>query len=114
LVAAVAALPFSFLAFVYTSACRAALYIGHWPHYNDPDPKSLPDHFHPHTEFLEFLIPTSVSVAVTCLFFKQIMRFATWPQRLEFALTLAFFSLAVLAFLPLVGDPAGVLNWMMD
>ena len=112
-IAAVAAVPFILLAFIYTAAFRAALYIGHWPQYNNPDPKSLPVHFHPQTEFLEFLIPTSVSVAVTCLFFTQVMRFATWPRRLEFAVWVAIL-LWLFAFLVLRGDPAGVLTWMMD
>jgi hypothetical protein len=112
-IAAVAALPFMLLAFLYTFAFRAALYIGHWPSYNKPDPKVLRAHFFPQTEFLEFLVPTFISIAVTCLFVTQVIRFATWPRRLEFALWVALL-LWLFAFLFLGGDPAGVLNWMAD
>ena len=30
-------------------------FLGHWPQFNNPDPKELPDHFQPQSEFLEFL-----------------------------------------------------------
>ncbi len=111
--AAVAALPFILLASLYTFAFRAALFLGHWPYYGHPNPKDLPDHFNWQTEFLDFLIPTSVSVALTFLFVTQVMRFATWPRRLEFAVLTATL-LWLFASLVLVGDPAGVMNWIWD
>lgn len=111
--ASCAALPFILLASIYTFAFRAALFLGHWPYYAHPDPKDLPVHFHPHTEFLEFVIPTVASVIVTCLFVRTIMRFATWGRRLQFAL-LAAFLLWMLSYLLLVSDDFGVLKWIMD
>jgi hypothetical protein len=113
LTASIAALPFILLAWMYTFAFRAALFLGHWPRFNNPDPSYLPDHFNPHTEFLEFLIPTIVSVALTCVFVAQVMRFAAWPRRLKFALFPATL-LWLLAFLLLVGDPAGIMGWILD
>ena len=73
---------------------------------------SLPAHLHRPTEFLEFVIPTIVSVAATYFFFTQVMRFATWPRRLEFGLGAAF-MLWVYASLLLAGDPFGVRDWIL-
>jgi hypothetical protein len=112
-IAAVAALPFLGLASLYTFAFRAALFLGHWPHFNNPDPKDLPAHFHLQTEFLEFLIPTIASIAVTWLFVVQTMRFATWPRRIEFA-AMAAFLLWLFAYVFVIGDPFGVFYWIMD
>ena len=111
--AAVVALPFTLLASIYTIAFRAALFLGHWPSYGSPGPKYLPDHFSRKTEFLEFLVPLCISVAVTCFFFTEVMRFATWARRLEFAMLAAFF-LWLLAFLFWKADPAGVMEWIFD
>ena len=41
------------------------------------------------------------------------MRFATWPRRL-WAAILAALALWVLAYLLLVSDDFGVLEWIMD
>jgi hypothetical protein len=111
--AAFAALPFILIAEMYTFAFRAALFLGHWPTYSNPDPKDLPDHFHPATEFLEFVIPMLVSVAVTYLFFTLVMRFATWPRRLQFGLAAASL-LWLFAFILVAGDPFRVLDWILD
>jgi Fe2+ transport system protein B len=113
LLAAVAALPMIHLASLYTFACRAALFLGHWPSYNNPDPTYLPDEFQPQTEFLAFVIPTIISVAVTCLFATLVARFASRSRRIAFALTPAIL-LYVFSYLVLLADPLGVLDWLVD
>jgi hypothetical protein len=110
--AAVAAFPFMLMAAMYAFTIRAALFLGHWPSFNTY-PKNLPDHFHPASEVLEFVIPTLVSVAVTYLFFTRVMRFATWPQRLEFGLAAALL-LWLVAWALICGDPFRVREWIFD
>jgi hypothetical protein len=113
LLSAVAALPMMQSASLYTFACRAALFLGHWPSYNNPDPTYLPDDFQPQSEFLAFVIPTIISVAVTCLFATLVARFASRSRRIAFALTPAIL-LWFFSYLVLLADPFGVMNWLMD
>jgi hypothetical protein len=108
-----AALPYAGLAWLYTFALRAAIFLGHWPSYDNPDPKNLPDRFGPQTEFLELVIPMFASIGVTWLFVSQARRFTTWYQRFEFAAWVTIL-LWLVAFLLLGGDPAGVRNWIAD
>jgi MFS family permease len=110
--AALAALPFILIAAMYTFAFRAALFLRHWPTYNTY-PKNLSDHFHRASKYLDFVIPTLVSVAVTYLFFTLVMRFATWPRRLEFGLAAASL-LWLFAFVLICGDPFRVGEWILD
>jgi hypothetical protein len=112
LIGALAALPAFFLASVHTFAMRAALFLGHWPSYDNPDPKTLPDRFHPQSEFLEVLIPVGVSVALTSLFALLIRRVRS-PLSISHALIVGM-ALAGLSFILLILDPAGALNWIMD
>jgi hypothetical protein len=107
--AAFAALPFMLMAAIYTFTIRAALFLGHWPT-SYTYPKNLPVHFHPASEALEFAIPTLVSIAVTYLFFTLVMRFATWPRRLEFGLAAALLHWLV-GFALMFADPFPVLQW---
>ena len=111
--AAAAGLPLMLLAWLYTFALRAALFLGHWPSYNNPDPKNLPDEFHPQTEFLMSVIPIIVSVGVTCLFATLMSRFAPRSRRIVDAL-FAGILFWFLSYMMIGADPFGVLNWFMD
>jgi hypothetical protein len=113
LIAALSAPPWVLLASAYTFAFRAALYLGHWPYYAHPDPKDLPARFHPQSEILEFLIPTIISVIITCKVWRLVIRLAPWPRPVPYALT----ALLVLWLLPIVLamlDPLGVFEWIVD
>ena len=115
LIGALAALPWLWLVLLYTFALRAAFFVGHWPYYSHPDPKDLPDRFHPQSEFLEFLIPVIVSVAVISLFalVTRSARSARQPLGISFAVGMAFI-LASVPIILLILDPAGVMNWIVD
>jgi hypothetical protein len=110
--AAFAAFPFILIAAMHTFAFRAALFLGHRPTYYTY-PKNLPDYFHSASKYLDFVIPTLVSVAVTYLFFRLVMRFATWPRRLEFGLAAASL-LWLFAFVLMCSDPFRVGEWILD
>ena len=115
LAGAVAAIPWFLLAWLYAFALRVAFFVGHWPFYNHPDPKDLPDRFHPHSELLEFAIPVLISSAATS-FLLIVMRSAQSARRppgISFALAMAF-AVASCAIIVLVLDPAGVLKWLVD
>jgi hypothetical protein len=111
--AAAAGLPVMQLAWLYTFALRAALFLGHWPSYNNPDPKDLPDEFHPQTEFLMSVIPIVVSVGVTCLFATVMARLAPPSRRVVDAVFTAIFF-GFLSYMVLGADPFGFLNWLLD
>jgi hypothetical protein len=112
-IAVFGALPGGLLAAMYTFALQAALFLGHWPQYNNPDPKSLPDHFEARIEILGWVIPAVVSVALTCIFLARMKRIAPRSRRLSIAFTatilLWFFSYCFVG-----ADPFGVMNWIAD
>jgi len=112
LIAALSALPWMGLAYIYTFACRAALFLGRWPYYAHPDPKDLPDRFH-RSDFLNIVIPTIVSVILTCVVTLLVRRLVPWSQAVANALVilLALWLFAV-AFNAI--DPGGVLDWFAD
>lgn len=112
-IAAFSALPLAWLAVPYTFAFRAALFLGRWPYYGHPDPKNLPEHFHPHTEALEPLIPMILFVVQAGLFTFFIARFTPRARWLRCAAVTAA-SLWVFTFLLFVLDPAGAFEWIMD
>lgn len=101
------------LGWIYTFALRAALFLGHWPSYNNPDPKNLPDEFHPQTEFLMSVIPIVVSVGVTCLFATLMARLAPRSRRIVNSV-FAGILFGFLSYMMIGADPFGVLNWLMD
>jgi hypothetical protein len=92
---------------------RAALFLGHWPYYAHPDPKDLPDRFHPHSEFLQIVIPFLMSVTLTTLFAFLLIRFALPHRRFYYAVGMAL-ALWVISYMLLMLDPAGVLDWYVD
>jgi hypothetical protein len=111
--AAIATLPSIWLASLYTEAIRAALYLGHRPYFGHPDPKDLPDNFHPHTKPLGFLIPAAVFVTLTALTTFLLLRFPGWRGRLWLAVLVVPSFWALYSFL-LCLDPAGVFEWICD
>jgi hypothetical protein len=113
LIGAATALPLMLLAWLYTFALRAALFLGHWPSYNNPDPRNLPDEFHPQTEFLMSVIPIVVSVFMTCLFATLMARLAPRSRRIVDAVFVGIFF-GFLSYMMLGADPFGVLNWFLD
>jgi hypothetical protein len=101
-----------FLAYVYTFACRAALFLGRWPYYAHPDPKDFPDRFH-QSDFVNVVMPTIVSVVLTCVVTLPFRRLLPWPRAVAYALAM----LLVLWFVEVVFntfDPGGVLDWFAD
>jgi hypothetical protein len=112
LIGALSALPWIWLAYIYTFACRAAVFLGRWPYYAHPDPKDLPDRFH-QSDFLDIVIPTIVSVILTCVLTLLVRRLVPWPRAVANALVilLALWLFAV-AFIAI--DPGGVLVWFAD
>jgi hypothetical protein len=106
------ALPLAFLVLVYTTAARAAIYLGHWPTYGHPDPKDLPEHFRP-PEFLKWLIPLGsipLVVGLIVLVVKQLV-----PLRWRLAISLwILVGLWAWSIVLLFLDPAGVLEWLVD
>jgi hypothetical protein len=113
LLGAFAALPSILLAWLYTFAFRAALYVGHWPYYNNPDPKDLPERFHPYSEFLKYLVPVVISVASTCLFAFAVPRLAR-PCRQFYCAVAGALAIGALPILLFFLDPAGVWEWIID
>jgi MFS family permease len=112
LIGAIAALPLFGITLLYTFALRAALFLGHWPSYNNPDPKTLPDRFHPQSEFLEIVLPLVISVSVTNLVAFLVTRVRS-NDRFLYAVGMALASW-VISYILIVLDPVGVLNWYLD
>jgi hypothetical protein len=112
LLGAFAALPSMVLASLYTFAFRAALFLGHWPYYAHPDPKDLPERFHPYSEFLEYLVPVMISVALTCLLAFAVPRAS--PCRQFYYAVGGALAIGALPIILLLLDPAGVGEWVAD
>jgi hypothetical protein len=106
-------LPLTWWFSVLTHAWRARLYLGHWPYYNNPDPKSLPDHFHPQTEILERVVPWSglLILVIVCLLLLGIVK--DHKKRMLCAsvlVVLGWISAVALLFF----DPGGFFEWILD
>jgi hypothetical protein len=112
LISTLSALPISFVAVLYTSAARAAVYLGHWPSYGNPDPKDLPEHFSP-PEILELIVPALILCLLTTAVAAFIARYVSPSLRLLIAWSIAV-SCWLLSFALIFADPLGVVEWMMD
>ena len=112
-VTAIAALPSILLSSIYTFAFRTAMFLGRWPYYGHPDPKDLPERFHPQSEWLEIIIPTvTYAVSVLSLTFL-VLRFAR-PDRRILAAIGAALAAWLLSYSVMLLDPFGVLDWWAD
>jgi hypothetical protein len=112
LIGQLSALPWMWLAYFYTFACRAAFFVGHWPYYKHPDPDGLPVRFH-QSDFLDNVIATIVSIILTCVVTLSVRRVTPWPRAVAYALAM----LLALWFVEVVFntfDPIGVLDWFAD
>jgi hypothetical protein len=103
---AVASIPSGLLLALYVNFTATALYLGRFPAYSKPDPKDLPA-FVTSGEFLA--LPGMVMV-------PAFVAFVAWRlgrRRPEFML-LAPIALALGAWIMMVADPFGAMNWWLD
>lgn len=110
---AIALLSFKWWIAALIHAWRASLFLGYWPYYGHPDPKDLPEHFHPTTEFLEHLIPWGFFGLILVGLLYLIHRFHRLEQKLLLS-TLAIPAGWFAGFVLLRFDPGGVVEWIID
>jgi hypothetical protein len=106
-------LPMAFQISILTFAWRASLYLGYWPRYSHPDPKDLPEHFQPSTEFMDYLIPWGVLILIMVAMVILIHRFNNPMRKLLFSIKIMAFSwfLCIIFF---IIDPGGAVEWFLD
>lgn len=110
---AVGVFPFYWWLYVLTFAWRASQYLGHWPRYNNPDPKTLPDHFNPATEYLDTLIPWSILfLTVTILTWLVTKSRSSHLRILISSCAIPLLWLGCFALMRL--DPMGLMDWIFD
>lgn len=110
MVLGVAALPLAILSVVYVFAFRASLFLGRWPYYGHPDPKDLPDNFHPSTEWLALAGPVA-TFAIQLLVARLALGRRRWRLLIAAALIPATW---LLCYVLTQTDPGGVFDWFFD
>jgi len=117
-VAACAAIATAWLPYALWTGCivygsRASLYLGYWPRYGHPDPKTLPASFGAFPEATDAVAATGVLVILVVSSFRLLARYIPrrwWPWTTS---TISFVAWS--AFLVLANaDPWGILDWFID
>ena len=93
-------------------AWRTSIFLGRWPTYGQPDPKSLPDSFDPMLPFYRSALWCVVILASTAI---TLFLHKTKHQELKIPIA-ALFSFLTFAmfFVLLFLDPRGMFEWIMD
>ena len=110
---AIAWLPYALWIGCLVYASRASLYLGHWPHYGHPDPKSLPSSLGILPEWTDAVVAASVLVILVGLSFRFVARTVParwWPWATSTMSFVAWSAFIVLAS----ADPCGILDWLLD
>jgi hypothetical protein len=95
------------------AAIRAWAFLGYWPSYGHPDPKTLPESFGPLPMWLESVVPPLGLLTLVALSLL-VMRRAV-PKRWWLWLAMILWPVVWAAFVALVrADPGGVLDWYFD
>jgi len=97
----------------FFSAVRASNYIGFWPKYGHPDPKTLPPEFWIHGWPFEYALPFIIGCVMAglpaWLIVKKTPAFAWIPVAF-----LGMVLLILFGFLVLYLDPSGAVEWYFD
>jgi len=111
--AGVGLLPFAWWLSVLAYAWRASMFLGHWPYYNNPDPKNLPEHFAPSTAWLDWTVPIAGLILATAALAFLLRMIPNYKVRMFTGTVLLFGGwLTGLALLWL--DPGGMFEWICD
>src|SRR5262245_47291751 len=94
-------------------ACEAAIYLGHWPSYNNPDPKQLPGWFAIQHDALGVGLLASEAIFCLAIGLAIVGRICSREFPLAWMILVAAVSVG-LALVYVHFDPGGVLSWFFD
>ncbi len=111
--AVVGLLPIACWLSVLTFACRAAVFLGHWPSYNYPDPNELPDNLAFGTAWLDWGVPIA-SVVLFAVGLALFLRKAPAPSSRLLTGAKVLFGGWIVGATLLIADPSGIIEWFVD
>lgn len=106
-------LPVAWWLSMVTYAWRASRFLGHWPSYDNPDPKSMPVSLVPPTTYLDWIVAVSGAVlGFVALAF--VLRRIRKPKLRMLCGSAFLFGGWIAGFALLWLDPGGVFEWICD
>ena len=106
-----ATFPFLLLTVFFSYVLRARLFLGHWPSYNQPDPKQL-GWWIQHS-FLQLGFISFPAVALSAVIFAIVGRFHRRDFPLWTIIAITLLACCVLIAFARV-DPGGFIEWVLD
>jgi hypothetical protein len=108
---ALAVFPAVLFALFFLYVCQACASVGHWPSYNNPDPKQIGWMVERDVLALGFMgVPVTASLAVVCAVIGRLCspRYPFWTV----AITAILLFFAFIAYVR--ADPGGFYDWFWD
>ena len=111
IILAVGSLPISFWFSIYLNATRASRYLGYWPTYGHPDPKTLPEEFWswPYDFGVPLIVVCVIASVPASIIIKKVSPVFWAPLALSGFVVLVLLGLTVCSL-----DPGGTLDWYFD